>query len=65
LADDLAKAEQGDAVARKEFVTEVRKLGRFAEPAFRLALRGSDSQQGQQAWALFQSATKPEAPQVD
>lgn len=65
LAEDLAKAEQGDAVARKEFVTEVRKLGRFAEPAFRLALRGSDSQQGQQAWALFQSATKPEALQVD
>ena len=62
LAGALTKAEQGDATARSEFETELRKLGRFAEPAFRLALQGTSTDETQQAWALFQSAMKPAQP---
>jgi hypothetical protein len=64
LAGQLTKAEEGDSKAREELGAELRKLGRFAEPAFRLALQGTTSDKSQQAWTVFQSALKPADPTV-
>ena len=63
LAGELTKAEQGDAVASDNARAELWKLGRFAEPALRLALEGSSLAVNQTAWALFQSAAKPSVTQ--
>lgn len=43
LAGVLAKAEAGDEAARQQSIAELKKMGRFAEPALQLADRGKDS----------------------
>ena len=63
LSDALVKASQGDAEAREQVVAEFRKLGRFSEPALRLATKGSTREITDTAWALYQIAAKP-APTV-
>ncbi|HEY3763470.1 MAG TPA: hypothetical protein VGN23_17125 [Verrucomicrobiae bacterium] len=45
LAAVLAKAEAGDVDARHQAVDTLTRLGRFAEPALELAVRGETSQQ--------------------
>jgi hypothetical protein len=59
LSETLAKAKQGDAGAREQAVVDFKKLGRFAEPALRLAAKGLDGPAYQNAWTLLQAAAKP------
>jgi len=61
LSDALVKARQGDAQAREEVLDEFKKLGRFAEPALRLATKGANPEIGQTAWMLLQAAARPAA----
>jgi hypothetical protein len=59
LANDLAMAEHGDNEARTQVLAEFKKLGRFAEPAWRLASRGSKNDFGQTGWKLLQASAQP------
>jgi len=59
LSDALVKANRGDNQAREHVLAEFKKLGRFAEPALRLATKHSRSEISQTAWTLFQVAAKP------
>jgi hypothetical protein len=59
LAEDLAKANAGDESARNAAIAEFKKLGRFAEPALRLATKGGTSESMQKAWSLYQLAAMP------
>jgi hypothetical protein len=59
LAEDLAKASSGDESARNEVIALFKKLGRFAEPALRLATKGETSESMQKAWSLYQLAALP------
>src|SRR5206468_8530861 len=43
LADTLTKASEGDPLAREQALAEFRKLGRFGEPALRLATKGANA----------------------
>jgi hypothetical protein len=61
LSDALSRAENGDSAARAEVVGNLRKLGRFSEPALRLALKNLKPERTQVAWSLFQEASKPAA----
>lgn len=58
LSNALTQAKAGDGRARENVVAEFKKLGRFAEPALRLAIRNSSADVNQTAWALLQSAAK-------
>ena len=57
LAGALTKASQGDAGARLEAVADFRKLGRFGEPAWRLATKGASPEVSQTGWTLLQAAS--------
>jgi len=57
LGDALTKASKGDPKAREEAVAEFRKLGRFGEPALRLATKGANAEVNQIAWTLLQAAS--------
>jgi len=57
LGDALTRASAGDPQAREEAVAEFRKLGRFGEPALRLATKDANAQVNQLAWTLLQVAT--------
>ena len=57
LADSLAKARTGDEQARMEVISQFKKLGRFGEPALRLATKGASMELAQSAWTLFQTAS--------
>jgi hypothetical protein len=59
LSEALTKASQGDAAARMTVEARFRKLGRFAEPALRLASTNSTPEFNQMAWGLLQAAAKP------
>jgi hypothetical protein len=60
LANALTKASKGDLQARDAAVAEFRKLGRFGEPALRLATKDAKAEVNQLAWTLLQAAaTKP------
>ena len=61
LAMTLARASQGDEKAQDEMVTELRKLGRFAEPALRLANQKAPSETVQTGWKLLQAAKQAES----
>ena len=62
LGDALTKASQGDPQAREEAMAEFRKLGRFGEPALRLATKDANAEVNQIAWTLLQAASaKPAA----
>ena len=59
LTDELRKSQQGDSEARDQATAELRRLGRFADPAMQLATSGTSSGFRQQAWSLFQLASQP------
>ena len=59
LSDELVRASQGDAHAREQATTEFKQLGRFAEPALRLATKNSRTEVSQTAWTIFQAAATP------
>jgi hypothetical protein len=61
LSNQLAMAARGDADARELARSELAKLGRFAEPAFRLALQGSSPEVSQAAWPVYQAALNRQA----
>jgi hypothetical protein len=56
LADAILKASQGDQQARQEVLVELKRLGRFAEPALRLAMKDAKPPVTQTGWTLFQAA---------
>ncbi|HXU77486.1 MAG TPA: hypothetical protein VN794_13015, partial [Methylomirabilota bacterium] len=59
LSDALTRAETGDTAARAEAVAQLRKLGRFSEPALKLAMKQLKPDRTQVAWTLFQEASRP------
>jgi hypothetical protein len=59
LSSALVKAGAGDGEAKADVLAELRMLGRFAEPAVRLAVRGQDPQLSASAWLLLQAAATP------
>jgi hypothetical protein len=59
LAASLTKAEQGDAAARADVVGQFKSLGRFGEPALRIATANLDQKIRQAAWQLYQEAATP------
>jgi hypothetical protein len=62
LRQQLTHARAGDAVAHAQALAELRKLGRFAQPALqRVTRNSSDAQFNQFAWELLQSAAKHES----
>ena len=56
LAAELVKAQQGDAEAQDLALAEFKKLGRFAEPALRLATVKDTAEQYQSAWHIYQAS---------
>ena len=54
FAKELLRSQQGDSEARARIIAEFRKLGRFADPALQLALRGARQDLKDVAWNLFQ-----------
>jgi len=56
LSTDLAKSQAGDLAAQKDAAAEFKKLGRFAEPALRLATKEAGPEARQQAWELLNKA---------
>ena len=58
LGDALARAEHGDNEARAQVLSDFKKLGRFAEPAWRLASRSSRNDFGQTGWRLLQASAQ-------
>jgi hypothetical protein len=61
LAVNLSKASEGDADARQEALKQLKKLGRFAEPALQLATKNASAKTGETGWRLFQTAAYPGA----
>jgi hypothetical protein len=56
LLNLLTRSAGGDDQARAEAIAEIKRLGRFAEPALRLALKGSTPAINQNAWTLLSAA---------
>jgi hypothetical protein len=56
LSADLTDARAGDAAARDRAVAQLRNLGRFAEPALRLAATEFSPDAKKHAWELFYQA---------
>jgi hypothetical protein len=59
LARNLVKAAGGDVVARQTAVQQLRALGRFAEPAFYLTLKGMKTNEVTEAYNILGAARKP------
>jgi len=59
LSGAITRANSGDAGARALVLSELKSLGRFAEPAISLAVVGADAETTQTAWRLYQTASKP------
>jgi hypothetical protein len=60
LTDDIRKATEGDSQARQAAVDQLRKLGRFGQPALQLAIKDARPEISQTGWDLFRAAaTKP------
>jgi len=55
LTEEVRRTMGGDALARGQLVADLRKLGRFADPALRLALTRADTASRQMAWGLYQA----------
>jgi hypothetical protein len=62
LTDSLTRASQGNAIAAAEAQAQLKKLGRFADPAMRLAMRGFTPEATETGWRLAQAATAPTNP---
>jgi hypothetical protein len=56
LARMLTSACHGNESAKTEAMAELKRLGRFAEPALRLALTGSNQEVNQSAWSMLAAA---------
>lgn len=54
LVAELTKAKSGDDEARSTLTADLKKLGRFAEPALRLAVAGQSPAITQVGWAALQ-----------
>jgi hypothetical protein len=61
LALTLARASEGDAAAQEQVSQQLRKLGRFAEPALRLAMKNASPEVNQTGWKLLQAARQAES----
>jgi hypothetical protein len=59
LFDFLTRAGQGDSSAREQALVQFRKMGRFAEPAYRLVAKNLPLQANQTAWTLLLASAKP------
>jgi len=60
LTDNLTRASKGDATARSEAIEQLRKLGRFAEPAINLAaVHGNPEDFGYYGFGLLPEVLKP------
>jgi hypothetical protein len=57
LSSEIVQARAGDADARRQLKRELRKLGRFAQPALELATEGTEPQARQEARAMLWAAT--------
>ena len=53
LSTNLTNAHGGDKEAAEEVLAEFKRLGRFAQPALQLALKGSSIEVNQTAWKLY------------
>jgi hypothetical protein len=58
LREQLAAAAGGDETARENVRAEFKTLGRFAEPALRLALKDADVKMTKLGWELLQPAVQ-------
>ena len=62
LQTELTKAQSGDKQARSRALADLRKLGRFAEPAMRrIVSQTADEKVSQLGWQLLQIAFNPPA----
>ena len=59
LSDFLTRAGQGDSSAREQALVQFRKMGRFAEPAYRLVAKNLPLQANQTAWTLLLASARP------
>jgi hypothetical protein len=59
LSNAITRANQGDASARAEAIRDLKTLGRFGEPATRLAMLKLPDPAKQTAWQLYQEANTP------
>jgi hypothetical protein len=64
LTSALLKAKEGDELQREFVMAQLRKLGRFAQPALGLATQGFDPETSQMAWDLFRTATENPKPAI-
>ena len=64
LTDAIRKATDGDSQARQAAVDQLRKLGRFGEPALQLAIKDAAPQIGQTGWNLFHAAASKSTEQA-
>jgi hypothetical protein len=60
LADEVTKAGTNDREAREHLSAELKKLGRFAQPALSLATKGAKRAARQAAWVLFEANANPQ-----
>jgi hypothetical protein len=58
LHDAITAADPNNPESRKAAVRELKRFGRFAEPALSLALAHEDQKRAQPAWALLAEAAK-------
>jgi hypothetical protein len=59
LTTTLARAAKGDDQAKQQAIAQLKKLGRFAEPALRLAMASSSPELAQSAWGILQASVSP------
>ncbi len=57
LAEDVLKAGKNEAEGKEDLKAELKRLGRFGQPALALAMRGANPATSQAAWALYEAST--------
>jgi hypothetical protein len=60
LADEVTRAGNNERDAKERLSAELRKLGRFAQPALSLATRGAKPAASRAAWVLFEANANPQ-----
>ena len=56
LANAIRNAAEGDSQAHQQAVDQLRKLGRFGQPALQLAIKDCTPQIARTGWDLFRAA---------
>ncbi len=56
LAKNIREAGEGTVAAKEDLQAELRRLGRFADPALRLALHGASQEVNERAWSFYNAA---------